>query len=302
LDAVSIKDLLEAGAHFGHQTKRWNPKMKPYIFGQRNGIYIIDLQKTLHHFKDALAFVTDLASKGGRFLFVGTKRQAQEAIQEESQRCSMYYVTQRWLGGTLTNYRTIRRSIQRLRKLEELVTSEDDAQRLTKKERIRLEKERQRLERALMGIKNMDSLPDAMFVIDPQKERIAVLEAQKLGIPVVAVVDTNCDPDGIDFPIPGNDDAIRAIRLFAARVADAVLEGVNLYQSRRAEGAPEEGDEVAQADKPLTPVVREVAEDSERKADESPRSRMAAAVRREGRSPSSRGYSKPDSEDAVVVK
>jgi small subunit ribosomal protein S2 len=235
-----MKELLEAGVHFGHQTKRWNPKMKPYIFGQRNGIYIIDLQKTLHRFQEALAFVADLSARGGRFLFVGTKRQAQEAIQEEAQRCGMYFVTQRWLGGTLTNYRTVRKSIQRFRKVEEQLSDEEHRQGLTKKEIAQFEKERLRLERSLQGIKKLDSLPDCLFVIDPKKEYIAIQEARRLGIPVVAVIDTNCDPDGIDFPIPGNDDAIRAIRLFASRVSDAVLHGINAYQSQRAdaEAAP----------------------------------------------------------------
>lgn len=298
MNAVSIKELLEAGAHFGHQTKRWNPKMKPFIFGQRNGIYIIDLQRTLHHFRDALAFVTDLASRGGRLLFVGTKRQAQEAIREESQRCSMYFVTQRWLGGTLTNYRTVRKSIQRLRKVEEILSTENESQSLTKKERIRMDKERQKLDRALVGIKMMDSLPDAVFVIDPQKERIAVLEAQKLGIPVVAVVDTNCDPDGIDFLIPGNDDAIRAIRLFSARVADAVLEGTNLLQGQRSD----EGEDAAHGDSQVSSVVSEVPDDSVEKTEKSPRGRMAAAVRREGRSTGPRADPEAGSEGAVIVK
>ncbi|MCZ6779294.1 MAG: 30S ribosomal protein S2 [Acidobacteriota bacterium] len=298
MNAVSIKELLEAGAHFGHQTKRWNPKMKPYIFGQRNGIYIIDLQKTLHYFRDALSFVTDLASRGGRLLFVGTKRQAQEAIREESQRCNMYFVTQRWLGGTLTNYRTIRKSIQRLRKLEEILSAEDESQKLTKKERIRMDRERQKLDRAFIGIKMMDSLPDAVFIIDPQKERIAVLEALKLGIPVVAVVDTNCDPDGIDFPIPGNDDAIRAIRLFSARVADAVLEGTNILQGRRSE----EGEDAGQVDGQFPAGVRDVSGDPKEKAAESPRGRVAAAVRRDEGTTRQRGDAEAGSEGAVIVK
>jgi small subunit ribosomal protein S2 len=243
---VSMKELLEAGVHFGHQTKRWNPKMKAFIFGQRNGIYIINLEKTLQRFQEALAFVSDLAGRGGRFLFVGTKRQAQEAIQEEAARCGMYFVNQRWLGGTLTNYRTIRKSIQRLRKVEEMLGDESQRAAMTKKEAARLEKERLRLEKSLQGIKRMDSLPDSVFVIDPKKEYIAIQESRRLGIPVVAVVDTNCDPDGIDFPIPGNDDAIRAIRLFASRIADAVLSGVNQYQRQHAEAA-EAGDGTGQA-------------------------------------------------------
>jgi small subunit ribosomal protein S2 len=303
-----MKELLEAGVHFGHQTKRWNPKMKPFIFGQRNGIYIIDLQKTLHRFQDALDFVSDLAGRGGRFLFVGTKRQAQETIQEEARRCSMYFVTQRWLGGTLTNYRTIRKSIQRLRKVEELLGDEVHKQGLTKKEIARLEKERLRLDKSLQGIKGLDSLPDALFIIDPKKERIAILEAQKLGIPVVAVVDTNCDPDGIDFPIPGNDDAIRAIRLFASRVADAVLNGINLYQTQQAEGAaateayaPEAGDGRDTA--PLTPVTEDVAEEAEAKVDRPVRSRVAVAPKRTNRPAGAR--KKPSlsaGKDKVAVK
>jgi small subunit ribosomal protein S2 len=222
--ALTMKELLEAGVHFGHQTKRWNPKMQKYIFGERNGIYIIDLQKTLKKFHEAYAFVRDLAAGGGTMLFIGTKKQAQETVFEEAGRCSMYYVNQRWLGGTLTNFTTIRKSIGRLKKLEEMKeTGEFD--RVHKKEALELDREREKLEKALIGIKAMESLPSSVFIIDPRKENIAVAEARRLGIPIVAIVDTNCDPTGIDFPIPGNDDAIRAVRLITSRVADAILEG-----------------------------------------------------------------------------
>ena len=231
-----MKELLEAGVHFGHQTKRWNPKMKKFIFGKRNGIYIIDLQKTLKQFKEASKFVTDLAAAGKNLLFVGTKRQAQDAIYEEANRCGMFYVNTRWLGGTLTNFSTIRKSIHRLKEIEGIL-AQDDNENLTKKERLRLEREKEKLEKNLTGIKEMDELPDALFVIDPKQEYIAVKEANILGIPVVAVVDTNCDPDLVDHVIPGNDDAIRAIRLFAAKIADAVLEGLHAHGER--EGAEE---------------------------------------------------------------
>ncbi len=227
---IQMKELLEAGVHFGHQTRRWNPKMKPYIFGKRNGIHIVDLQKTLQHFDEAAEFVRDLASGGRNILFVGTKRQAQDAIREEAARCGMFYVNYRWLGGTMTNFRTIRKSIERFREIESVLANEDSH--LTKKERIKLDRQRRKMERSLGGIKEMEDLPDALFVIDTVHEHIAVREANRLGIPVVAVVDTNCDPEEVDFPIPGNDDAIRAIRLFTARVADNVLEGLNLADER----------------------------------------------------------------------
>jgi small subunit ribosomal protein S2 len=227
---IQMKELLEAGVHFGHQTRRWNPKMKPYIFGKRNGIHIVDLQKTLHHFEEAAEFVRDLAANGRNILFVGTKRQAQDAIREEAMRCGMFYVNHRWLGGTMTNFRTIRKSIDRFKEIEGTLANEEAH--LTKKERIKLERQRRKMERALGGIKDMEDLPDVLFVIDTVHEHIAVREANRLGIPVVAVVDTNCDPEEVDFPIPGNDDAIRAIRLFTARVADNVLEGLNLADER----------------------------------------------------------------------
>jgi len=245
LSAVTIKDLLEAGAHFGHQTKRWNPKMKPFIFGKRNGIYIIDLQQTLTRFHRAIEFVTEVATRGGNVLFIGTKRQAQEAIMEEATRVDMPYVTNRWLGGTLTNFGTIKKRIERLRSLETLGADSHRKEGLTKKELIGLEKERAKLMKVLSGLKNMSSLPAAIFVVDPNKEHIAVTEARKLNIPVIAVVDTNCDPDEIDFCIPGNDDAIRAIRLFASRIADAVTEGSAFY-ARRSAGGSANGQETAE--------------------------------------------------------
>jgi small subunit ribosomal protein S2 len=232
-----MKELLEAGVHFGHQTKRWNPKMKPFIFGQRNGIYIIDLQQTVHRAQKATDFVINVAAEGGAILFVGTKRQAQETIQEEAGRCGMPFVNNRWLGGTLTNFMTIKKRIERLRYLESLETDTHRREMLTKKELGKLEKERVKLDKVLSGIKGMSGLPQAIFVIDPKKEHIAVTEARKLKIPVIAVVDTNCDPDIIDFIIPGNDDAIRAIRLFTGRIADSVNEGQNLHQRRATEAA-----------------------------------------------------------------
>jgi small subunit ribosomal protein S2 len=222
--AVTIKELLEAGVHFGHQTKRWNPKMKKYLFGERNGIYIIDLQKTLKMFQEASVFLRDAATRGESVLFVGTKKQAADTIQEEAARAGMYFVNRRWLGGTLTNFQTITKSISRLKQLEDMqATGKFEA--FSKKEVLRLEREMEKLNNALMGIKGMEQLPGAVFIIDPKKERIAVREARRLGIAVIAVVDTNCDPDEIDFPIPGNDDAIRAIRLLVSRLADAIIEG-----------------------------------------------------------------------------
>jgi small subunit ribosomal protein S2 len=219
-----MKELLEAGVHFGHQTKRWNPKMKEYIFGERNGIYIIDLQKTLKMFKEASKFVQDMASDNKIIMFVGTKRQAQDAIAEEASRCSMFYVNQRWLGGLLTNWVTVQKSVKRLKELDEMAT-DGRYELLPKKEVIKLERERKHLQANLAGIKNLSRLPDAIFVIDSNKEQIAVREARKLGIPVVAVVDTNCDPSEVDYVIPGNDDALRAIRLFTSKIAESVIEG-----------------------------------------------------------------------------
>jgi small subunit ribosomal protein S2 len=227
---ISMKQLLEAGVHFGHQTSRWNPKMKPYIFGARNGIHIIDLQQTVTMFKDLEAVVRDLAASGGHLLFIGTKKQAQEAIREEAERCGMYYVHNRWLGGTLTNFTTIRQSIDRLRKIEEMENDPKIVDALTKKEMLGLTREKAKLEQALGGIKTMRKLPDAIFVIDPKQEEIAVKEARKLGIPVIAVIDTNCDPDMVDYKVPGNDDAIRAIRLFCSSIADAINEGKTIHE------------------------------------------------------------------------
>src|SRR6059058_4739177 len=226
-----MKELLEAGVHFGHQTKRWNPKMKEFIFGERNGIYIIDLQKTLKMFKEASKFVADLSAEGRTVLFVGTKRQAQDAIAEEANRCGMFYVNQRWLGGLLTNWVTVQKSVKRLQELDEMAT-DGRYELLTKKEVIRLERERKHLQANLAGIKNMRRLPDALFVVDSNNEAIAVKEARKLGIPVVAVVDTNCDPTVVDYVIPGNDDALRAIRLFTTKIADSAAEGVQMVSER----------------------------------------------------------------------
>jgi small subunit ribosomal protein S2 len=237
---VSMKELLEAGVHFGHQTKRWNPKMKDFIFGERNGIYIIDLQKTHRLLQDALQYVQDLAAQGRTILFVGTKRQAQEAVAEEAQRAGMPYVNERWLGGLLTNFVTIRKSLDRLRELESMST-DGRHERLTKKEVAGLEKERSKIEKNLKGIKGMKNVPDAVFVIDTRKESIAVQEARKLKIPVIGIVDTNCDPDEVDHVIPGNDDALRAIKLFAGRIADAVLAGRGIREARAAESAPDKG-------------------------------------------------------------
>jgi len=260
-----MKELLEAGVHFGHQTKRWNPKMKEFIFGERNGIYIIDLQKTLKMFKDASKFIQDQAAAGKTLLFVGTKRQAQDAISEEAQRCGMFYVNQRWLGGLLTNWVTVQKSVKRLKELDDMAT-DGRYELLPKKEVIKLERERKHLQQNLAGIKSMTRLPDALFVIDSNKEQIAVKEARKLGIPVVAVVDTNCDPSEVDYVIPGNDDALRAIRLFASKVADSVAEGAQVLTDQQsaeisamAEAAPEEG-EAAAGDAAEVPAEATAAE------------------------------------------
>ena len=224
MSVISMKQLLEAGVHFGHQTRRWNPKMKEYIFTERNGIYIIDLQKTVKKAEEAYNFVRSVAEAGDSILFVGTKKQAQESIEQEAKRCEMFYVNQRWLGGMLTNFKTIQTSIAKLRKIEKMEADGDFAY-LPKKEVIKLKAEQEKLEKNLSGIKDMKKLPGAMFVVDPRKEHIAVMEARALGIPVVAIVDTNCDPDEVDYAIPGNDDAIRAVKLIASKMADAVLEG-----------------------------------------------------------------------------
>jgi len=249
LSGIALKDLLEAGVHFGHQTKRWNPKMKAYIFGERNGIYIIDLAKTAKLFREAEQFATTLAAEGKTVLFVGTKRQAQDAIAEEAQRSQMFFVNQRWLGGLLTNFTTIQRSLARLRDLEAMET-DGRYETLSKKEIAQLEKEKRKLQKNLEGIRNMSRLPDALFVVDTRKEKIAVDEARKLKIPVIGVVDTNCDPDEVDFVIPGNDDALRAIRLFASRIADAVVAGRGVRESAHADDGEGDADERARRARP----------------------------------------------------
>jgi small subunit ribosomal protein S2 len=248
---VSMKELLEAGVHFGHQTKRWNPKMKPYIFGARNGIYIVDLQKTVKMFKTAYDFLVETAAGGKSVLFVGTKKQAKESIYEEANRCEMYYVHNRWLGGMMTNFQTIRKSIERLNYLN-TIHNDGSINLFPKKERLKLAKEREKLDGNLGGIRSLERLPGAIFIIDPKNEAIAVHEGRRLKIPIVAVVDTNCDPDEIDYPIPGNDDAIRAIRLLTSRMADACIEGKQKWNERmQAEADKTEPEE----DKPLSAAV-----------------------------------------------
>ena len=228
---INMKELLEAGVHFGHQTRRWNPKMKPYIFGARNGIHIIDLQKTVRLFKTTYEFVVRTVSEGYPVLFVGTKKQGHDSIVEESERCGMFFIVNRWLGGTLTNFQTIKKSIKRMKDIDRM-KEDGSINRYTKKEILKMEKELFKLERNLGGIKNMDELPGAIFVVDPKREKIAVKEGRKLGIPVIAIADSNCDPDEIDFILPGNDDAIRAIRLFCSKIANACIEGHNLAEER----------------------------------------------------------------------
>src|SRR6187455_1278671 len=256
-----MKDLLEAGVHFGHQTKRWNPKMKPYIFGERNGIYILDLGRTAKLYREAAEFISNTAAQGGIVLYVGTKRQAQDAIAEEAQRCGMFYVNQRWLGGLLTNFATIQRSLARLRELEAM-TTDGRYDTLSKKEIARLDKERKKLTKNLEGIRGMSRLPDAVFVVDTRKEKIAVDEARKLKIPVIGIVDTNCDPDEVDYVVPGNDDALRAIRLFASKIADAVSAGRGMRESRIAEEDAAKAEEAAasadaRVGRPVRPPRRE---------------------------------------------
>lgn len=238
---VSMKQLLEAGVHFGHQTRRWNPKMSRFIFTERNGIYIIDLQKTVKMMEQAYQFARDIATQGGTVLFVGTKKQAQEAVQDEAKRSGMYYINHRWLGGTLTNFKTIRKRIDRLHQLERM---EEDGTFgiLPKKEVVLLKKEQAKLEKFLGGIKEMKKLPDALFIIDPRKERIAVAEARKLNIPIISIVDTNCDPDEVDYVIPGNDDAIRAVRLFTGKIADAIIEARQTNEKQEEEQTEEQQD------------------------------------------------------------
>lgn len=260
---VTMKELLEAGVHFGHQTKRWNPKMKPYIFGARNGIYIIDLQKTVRMFKTAYDFVVDTAASGKSVLFVGTKKQAREAIYEEANRCEMYYVQNRWLGGMLTNFQTIKKSIDRLNYLN-TIELDGTINLFPKKERLKLAKERSKLDSTLGGIRTMNKLPGAILVIDPKNEAIAVREGKRLNIPIVSIVDTNCDPDEVDYVIPGNDDAIRAIRLITSRMADACLEGQKRFsekQQARTDKGQEEPSEIEEAASQLKPGERKVISD-----------------------------------------
>jgi small subunit ribosomal protein S2 len=275
-----MKELLEAGVHFGHQVRRWNPKMKEYIFGERNGIYIIDLQKTQKMFREALQYVTNMVAedRGKTVLFVGTKRQAQDAVREEAERAGQYYVNQRWLGGLLTNFQTVQKSIKRLKDLDVMQT-DGRYEKLTKKERIKLDRERLGLEKVLSGIKSMTRLPDLVFVIDVRKEEIAVAEANKLGIPVIAVVDTNCSPEGIDYVIPGNDDALRAVRLFAARIADAVMEGQQMLTEggSSAEQAPESGAAASAAPAADTDTPSAAEQPAETAESETPATEASAA-------------------------
>ena len=263
---ISMKQLLEAGVHFGHQTSRWNPKMKPYIFGARNGIHIIDLQQTVRMVKDVCAQVRDLIVGGGHVLFVGTKKQAQDSVREEAERCGMSYVHHRWLGGTLTNFQTVRQSIERLKKLEEMANDPKIVEALTKKEMLSHSREQAKLERALGGIKDIKKLPDAVFIIDPGQEGIAVREARKLGIKVIAIIDSDCDPDLVDYKIPGNDDAIRAIRLFCSLMAEAVNEGKALSDQARMEAELLRSEAAAKAE--AEAVAAEAAAAAEAAGDE----------------------------------
>ena len=275
---INVKQLLDAGVHFGHQTRRWNPKMKPYIFGARNGIYIIDLQKTVTLARNAFRFVESVTARGSSVLFVGTKKQAQDVIREEAQRCSQFHVTSRWLGGTLTNFRTIKAGIDRLKALEKM--AEDGTfERLPKKEVASLQREQEKLEKNLGGVKDMTKLPGCVFVIDPKKEHIAVHEASRLGIPVIAVVDTNCDPEGIDFVIPGNDDAIRSIKLFTGKVADAALEGIARY---KASGASERDEQDIREERPREDRRYATARRSDRRAGAPPGERRGPTVEIKG--------------------
>ncbi len=258
MSELTMKDLLEAGVHFGHQTRRWNPKMRPYIFGRRNGIYIIDLQRSLEQFQAAADYVETIARHGRKVLFVGTKRQAQGSVQDAANRCGQYYVSHRWLGGMLTNFVTIRQSVDRLKDIEKKLADEDNP--LLKKERLRLDREREKMVRSLEGIRGLDSLPDVLFVVDPKREHIAVSEANKLGIPVIAIVDTNCDPDLIDYVIPGNDDAIRTVRLFTGKIADAYLKGAAAWQKTSPEPQSEQADPAAAAAPEKAPAEKAPAQ------------------------------------------
>jgi small subunit ribosomal protein S2 len=301
LVTVTMKELLEAGVHFGHQVRRWNPKMKEYIFGERNGIYIIDLQKTQKMFREALQAVSNMVAedRGKTLLFVGTKRQAQDAIREEAERSGQYYVNQRWLGGLLTNFQTVQKSIKRLKDLETMQT-DGRYEKMTKKERIKLDREREGLEKNLSGIKGMGRLPDAVFVIDVRKEEIAVAEANKLGIPVFAVVDTNCSPEGIDYVIPGNDDALRAVRLFASRIADAVLEGQQMLTEGGATAEATEGE-------PAVPTT-EAAADGEAAVEEpakpletEPPAQAAATETMQASEPATEAAAEPENAEVVAA-
>ena len=300
---VTMKELLEAGVHFGHQVRRWNPKMKEYIFGERNGIYIIDLQKTQKMFREALQYVSNMIAedRGKTVLFVGTKRQAQDAVREEAERSGQFYVNQRWLGGLLTNFQTVQKSIKRFKDLEAMQT-DGRYEKLTKKERIKLDRERLGLEKVLSGIKGMTRLPDSIFVIDVRKEEIAVAEANKLGIPVIAVVDTNCSPEGIDYVIPGNDDALRAVRLFAARIADAVLEGQQMLTEGGA-STPEASSEAAAetgAEAAPPAQVEPAGETAESSVESSPTIESSPTASAEAPSEAA-PESEPENEGAEVV-
>ena len=254
---ITMKQLLEAGVHFGHQTKRWNPKMKEYIFGARNGIYIIDLQKTVKLFRVAYKVVRDDVAAGGKFLFVGTKKQAKDTIRDEAKRANMFYIDNRWLGGTLTNFKTIKHNIEKLKEIEKIF-EDGTSESLTKKERLKLEREQTKLEKNIGGIKEMDGLPTMVFVVDPKKEKIAVAEARKLNIPIVAIVDSNCDPDEIDHIIPGNDDAIRAIKLITSRMADACIEGMRIQEEAKLAATEEAEAEVEETEETAATETSEV--------------------------------------------
>ncbi len=279
-NVISMKQLLEAGVHFGHQTRRWNPKMQPFIFMDRNGIHIIDLQQTVTRLNEAYRFVEQLAANGGTILFVGTKKQAQEAVAEEAKRCGMFYVNQRWLGGMLTNFQTIQARIRYLRDLE-AIRDRGDFERLPKKEVQHLQDDIARLERTLGGIKDMRRLPDALFIIDTRKERTAVLEARRLEIPIIALADTNCDPDEMDYPIPANDDAIRAVRLLAAKIADAVIEGRRELEARQKDNEPAEA-ETTEAGEVTEPELALPAPSENRAAGSAEQSENAATAGNEG--------------------
>src|SRR5207237_397427 len=298
-----MKELLEAGVHFGHQVRRWNPKMKEYIFGERNGIYIIDMQKTQKMFREALQAVANMVAedRGKTVLFVGTKRQAQDAVREEAERSGQYFINQRWLGGLLTNFQTVQKSIRRLKDLEEMQT-DGRYEKLTKKERIKLDREREGLNKTLSGIKGMNRLPDAVFVIDVRKEEIAVAEANKLGIPVIAVVDTNCSPEGIDYVIPGNDDALRAVRLFAARIADAVLEGQQMLTEGGASTAEAASAAAVETEAEAAPPaqVEPAGETAESSVESSPTIESSPTASAEAPSEAA-PESEPENEGAEVV-